>query len=160
MDPSPAPGIRTRLWVFLGTGFGSGYVPGAPGTAGSLVGVLLVWPLLGLSLPVYLVMTLAITLIGIVAADRTAEYMGRKDPGAVVIDEIAGIMITLIGATATLPELLIGFALFRLFDIWKPPPCRWAERNFAGGLGIMADDLMAGVYACICLTLLRTGLGW
>jgi phosphatidylglycerophosphatase A len=158
--PRPTPSTGNRVLILLATGFGSGYAPKAPGTAGSVVGILIAWPLMGLPLWGFVLATLAIFALGVVASNVAEAHFSRKDPGAIVIDEIAGIMVTLIGVSPTPMHLLLGFALFRLFDISKPPPCRWSERRFKGGLGVMMDDIFAGVYAAICLQLLihYTGL--
>lgn len=145
---------RDRLLLVLATGFGSGYAPVAPGTAGSAVGLLLAWPLLALPLGAYLGVTAAICLVGVAASDLAERHFGGKDPGAIVIDEIAGMFVTLAGVAPGALNLVAGFLLFRLFDIFKPFPCRWAERRFSGGLGVMADDLLAGAYACACLHLI------
>jgi len=156
---APTPSLSDRFWIFLATGFGSGYAPKAPGTAGSVVGILLVWPLLALPLSAFLAATVVCFAIGVMASNVAEKHFGKKDPGAIVIDEIAGVFITLIAVTPTPIHLLLGFALFRLFDITKPPPCRWAERHFKGGMGVMMDDVLAGIYAAICLQLLIYGFG-
>ncbi len=142
------------IMVLLATGFGSGYAPVAPGTAGSVVGVLLAWPLLSLPTWGFLLATAACFLLGISVSGAAESHFAAKDPGAIVIDEIAGVWITLIAVTPTPLHLLLGFALFRLFDITKPFPCKWAERRFTGGLGVMADDVFAGIYAALVLQLL------
>ncbi|MBI5136186.1 MAG: phosphatidylglycerophosphatase A [Nitrospirae bacterium] len=158
--PPSKPSYTNRALVFIATGFGSGYLPKAPGTFGSLVGLLIAWPLLALPLPPYLLATAACCALGVVAAGVAERRFGVKDPGAIVIDEIAGILVTLIAVTPTLPHLLLGFALFRLFDITKPFPCRWAERRLGGGLGVMADDILAGIYAAAALHLTLYLSGW
>ncbi|MFQ5507994.1 MAG: phosphatidylglycerophosphatase A [Leptospirillia bacterium] len=150
-DQRHKTGGMARLMYVVAIGFGSGLLPRAPGTAGSVVGVIIAWPLMGLSLPVYLAATVAVSGLGIYAAGVAERQLGKKDPGAVVIDEIAGILVTFTLVTPTPAHLILGFCLFRLFDISKPPPCRWAEGRFSGGFGIMADDLMAGVYAALVL---------
>jgi phosphatidylglycerophosphatase A len=150
----PAPlSPRDRLLLLIATGLGSGYAPVASGTFGSAVGLVLAWPLLCLPLAAYLAVTAVVSAVGIVASDYAEGHFGGKDPGAIVIDEIAGMLVTLIGVAPGWMNLIAGFFLFRLFDIFKPFPCRWAERRFAGGLGVMADDLFAGAYACLCLHL-------
>jgi phosphatidylglycerophosphatase A len=149
--PAP-PTPADRLWLLLATGFGSGYAPVAPGTVGSAVGLVLAWPLLRLPLAAYLGVAAAVAALGVAAAARAEARLGGKDPQAVVIDEIAGVLVTLAGTAPDAWTLGAGFLLFRLFDIAKPFPCRRAER-LPGGLGVMADDLVAGVYACACLHL-------
>jgi len=160
MDEPARRTARDRALLAVATGLGSGYAPVAPGTAGTLVGLVLAWALSGLPLWGYLAATAAVSALGVVASARAEALLGRKDPGAIVIDEIAGILVTLIGVPATGPLLVAGFFLFRAFDILKPFPCRWAERRLPGGLGVMADDLMAGVYACLVLHLLHLTLGY
>jgi len=135
--------------------WGVGYLPLMPGTFGSLVG-LGIFLLLG-SLWLQVVAIVAITWVGIWAASRAERILGRKDPGKVVVDEVAGQMIALlpVWAFAHGPyklSIMISFTLFRLFDIFKPYPARKFE-SLRGGLGIMADDLVAGVYAALVLSL-------
>lgn len=142
--------VTTKLAFVLSTWFGCGLSPVAPGTAGSAAALAIAywlpWPPLAIAL-----LGLAITPIGIWAADVTAKQMGREDPGLVVIDEVAGQWLTLAGAaTISWKSLLIGFLLFRLFDIWKPFPINRLER-LPGGLGIMADDLAAGVCGALVI---------
>ena len=134
-----------RLAVFLATAGGAGYTPMAPGTAGSAVGVLLYlltwkWTLTG-----QLALLLVISVLGVWASHQAARHFGREDPGPVVIDEVAGQLLTLICAGGSTVTLVLGFLLFRAFDIVKPWPARRFE-DLPGGLGIMADDLMAGFY--------------
>jgi phosphatidylglycerophosphatase A len=135
------------------TAFGAGYSPFAPGTAGSLVGVLLFWPLAGIGWPWQLVACLGVLVVGTPAASRVAILVGRKDPGLVVVDEVAGQFITLVGLPFTWPVVLAGFVLFRIMDVVKPWPARALE-GLPGGWGIMADDVAAGVYAQLVLRVL------
>lgn len=138
--------------------FGVGYLPLIPGTLGSLAGVgifLLFAQFVGGSalFALVLVFTLAVTLSGIWAATRTEELAGRKDPGKVVVDEVAGQMLALLPLTLLTVSppargVIFSFILFRLFDIFKPYPARRLER-LKGGYGIMCDDLVAGVYAAV-----------
>ena len=145
----------------LATAGGAGFAPIAPGTFGSVVGVglfvlLVPWGGLGLALAIALVFA-----VGCWASDQAERHFGTKDDGRIVIDEVAGQLLTLAplhagtlaaGAGPSAPWLLAGFALFRLFDIWKPGPVRWAERRFSGGVGVMADDMVAGALGAIALT--------
>ena len=142
------------LATLVATGLGSGYSPVAPGTAGSLVGLLLFLPLASRAWPVQLGATLAVTLLGALAGGRLATLVGRKDPGLVVVDEVAGQWITLLALPLTPLVAAAGFLLFRAMDIVKPWPARDLER-LPGGWGIMADDVAAGIYAHL---LLRLGL--
>jgi phosphatidylglycerophosphatase A len=146
--------LASRSALVLATGFGSGYSPVAPGTAGSLVGVLLFWPLAGRPPAQTLAATAILVVVGILAAHRAARDLGQKDPGLVVVDEVAGQWVSLLLLPFTFGTALAAFFLFRAMDVWKPWPARDLER-LPGGLGIVADDLMAGLYANL---LLRAGL--
>jgi phosphatidylglycerophosphatase A len=143
--------------VWIATCGGLGYFPVAPGTAGSALGVALAAALAMISpwqawLRIGLIVAAAVLIgIGVWAATRAESYFGRVDPSQVVIDEVAGQFVTLAGAPdASWKWLLIGFLLFRLLDIVKPFPARRSER-LPGGWGIMADDLIAGVYGAVVL---------
>lgn len=139
---------------FLAFGFGSGLAPIAPGTFGTLVAIPIFLLIQPLALQWYLLITVAISLIGIWICGESAKRLGLHDPGGVVWDEIAGYLVTMIAAPAGWEWVVIGFILFRIFDIWKPWPIRWADRKVEGGLGIMLDDIIAGVYALIVLQLI------
>ncbi|OAG27473.1 phosphatidylglycerophosphatase A family protein [Thermodesulfatator autotrophicus] len=139
----------------IATGFGLGCLPKAPGTWGSLGAV----GLMALTGPIFhpaLQSLLAVIffLTGIWAAEIYIQNTKDKDPSEVVIDEIAGQWIALISFDITLVNLLLGFLLFRLFDIWKPLPIRLGEK-LPGGLGIMMDDVLAGIAAHLCLKLIN-----
>jgi phosphatidylglycerophosphatase A len=141
-----------KLFMFIATGAGSGYLPKAPGTWGSLVGVLL-W-LAGmnrLALGPYLAVLAVLFIIGTVAAGAAEKIVDQGDPGIVVIDEIVGQLLALTLAPAHPLAALAGFALFRLFDIRKPFPVGWLDQRIHGGLGIMLDDVAAGIYALLIL---------
>jgi phosphatidylglycerophosphatase A len=138
----------------VATGLGSGYSKFAPGTAGSAVGVLLFLPLAERPWLVQLAATLVLTVIGVFAAQRVATLVARKDPGLVVVDEVAGQWITFVSLPFTPAIAVAGFLLFRVMDIVKPWPARALER-LPGGFGIMADDVAAGIYAQL---ILRVGL--
>ncbi|OGL25021.1 MAG: hypothetical protein A3G44_07775 [Candidatus Rokubacteria bacterium RIFCSPLOWO2_12_FULL_73_47] len=144
--------------MLVATVGGSGYAPVAPGTAGSAVTVLLLWlvPFSRTGLAAFLV---AVTLVGTWAAHRAARVLGVKDPGAIVVDEVAGMTLAVLPFPLTLPTLAAGFVLFRVFDILKPPPAR-ASQRLAGGVGVMVDDLIAGAYAALVLAGLRALAGW
>ena len=140
--------------MFIATGFYSGYLPKAPGTWGSLVGLLLFFLLHTLSLEIYLAIVAGIFIIGTFAAGEAEKIMDRKDPGLVVVDEIVGMLITMIAIPATPLTMALGFVFFRIFDIWKPFPIGLVDQRFHGGLGIMLDDVIAGIYSLIILQLL------
>jgi len=136
---------------FLALGFGSGLAAKAPGTFGTLAAVPLYLLLAQLPLSWYLAVTLVCVLAGIYICDKAAKDMGVHDHGAIVWDEVAGLLITMIAAPAGLLWLIVGFVLFRLFDIIKPWPIRWLDAKVEGGFGIMIDDVLAGIFALVCL---------
>lgn len=136
---------------FLALGFGSGLAAKAPGTFGTLAAVPLYLLLAQLPLIWYLALTLVCVLAGIYICDKAAKDMGVHDHGAIVWDEVAGLLITMIAAPAGLMWLIVGFVLFRLFDIIKPWPIRWLDAKVEGGFGIMIDDVLAGIFALVCL---------
>lgn len=140
--------------MLIATGFYSGYLPKAPGTWGSAVGLLLFFLLHTLSLPLYLAVTAGVFVVGTFAAGEAEKILDHKDPGKVVIDEIAGMLITMIAVPATPLALVLGFVLFRIFDIVKPFPANFFDQRFHGGLGIMLDDVVAGIYSLIILQLI------
>lgn len=146
---------RTRIAYILGTWFGCGYVPYAPGTAGTLGAI----PLYLLLRPhgIYAVLgaALVLTVVGIWAADIVAKDSGLKDPQLVVIDEVAGVLCTLAVAPPTWAGLIVGVVLFRVFDQWKPWPARAAERKLPGGYGIVLDDIAAGAWGAAVMEGLR-----
>ncbi|MDD3554738.1 MAG: phosphatidylglycerophosphatase A [Deltaproteobacteria bacterium] len=143
-----------HLSIAVASGFGAGYSPYAPGTCGSVVGLFVFWSARYIlhqdGLTFQLVCAIFLIVAGIITADVTSRILHVKDPSLVVIDEIAGMFITLVGHEPVILHLLAGFVLFRILDIFKPFPIRQLER-LKGGLGIMADDIMAGILANICL---------
>ncbi len=143
-----------RICVVFSTFFGVGYVPGAPGTAGTLaaVGVVYLLRLAGGAV-FYSVFTLGLILVSFIAAGRCAGIFKRKDPPEVVIDEVCGFLVCMLFVTPDPLNLAVGFFLFRFFDIAKPFPVRRAE-SLSGGYGIVMDDVLAGVYANLCLQVL------
>lgn len=139
--------------LFLAFGFGSGLAKKAPGTFGTLVAVPICLLLEPMGLTVYSLATLVAVLAGIYICDQAAKKLQVHDFGGIVWDEVAGLMITLWGVPLTWQNLLLGFALFRLFDIVKPWPIRWLDRHVQGGFGIMIDDVLAGLMAAVFLSL-------
>jgi phosphatidylglycerophosphatase A len=138
--------MRDRLATLIATGLGSGYSPWAPGTAGSAVGLLLYVPLARAPVAAQLAATLLVFVVGVWAATATARRTGRKDPGLVVVDEIAGMWVAVLLMPFTAGVAIAAFFAFRAMDVVKPYPARDLER-LPEGWGIMADDVMAGVYA-------------
>ncbi|RUO63353.1 phosphatidylglycerophosphatase [Pseudidiomarina planktonica] len=135
----------------LALGFGSGLSPKAPGTMGTLVAIPLVWLLAQLSVGIYVAVTAVATVVGIWICAYSATAMGEHDHPAIVWDEIAGYAIAMTLLPPTLLNLTLAFVLFRLFDILKPGPIGWCDKKLHGGLGIMADDVLAGIAACVLI---------
>ena len=150
--------LSDRLILLLATGFGLGYVPFAPGTFGSLAGLPLAWGLHFLPVWGQVLAAVSCFLVGIPICARGARRLGSKDPGAVVFDEIAAFAVLFIGAGCNLVSAVVGFVLFRLLDVIKPWPARRLER-LPGGLGIMADDFAAAVYAAAALWFIHFMVG-
>jgi len=155
---------RAQLWATLtATFFGVGRLRPGPGTWGSAAAAIL-WYALARALaaneriPVVIALALVVTVVGIPAATQVARAYDKKDPQFIVIDEVAGQLITLIAVPLAWKTFLAGFILFRVFDILKPPPVRQLER-FPEGTGIVLDDVAAGLYALVVMQLLlRSGL--
>jgi phosphatidylglycerophosphatase A len=138
----------------LAFGFGSGLAPKAPGTFGTLLAVALYLLLSQLSLLPYILVVVVAFAVGIYLCGRTATDLGVHDHPGIVWDEFVGFWITMIAAPAGWLWVVIGFILFRLFDIWKPWPIRFFDKNVESGLGIMIDDVLAGIYALLVLQLI------
>jgi len=147
--------LLDRLTLVFATGLGAGFSPIASGTVGTVVAVPIFFLLSQWGTPGVLAGLTVIVVLGIPAADHMERSLGTSDPGKVVIDEIAGYLLAMAGSPVAAGHIIAGFFLFRFFDIVKPPPVRQAERYLRGGLGVVADDLLAGVYAWICLRLLE-----
>ncbi|EKO3418272.1 phosphatidylglycerophosphatase A [Vibrio fluvialis] len=156
----------TNPWHLLATGFGSGLSPVVPGTMGTLASVPFYLLLAQLPLMLYIVVVIAASLIGIKICQVTSDDMQVHDHGSIVWDEFAGFWITmLIVPVLQLPVfewkwLLAGFVLFRFFDMVKPWPIGWLDKRVHGGLGIMLDDLVAGVMSALALALVGYWAGW
>jgi phosphatidylglycerophosphatase A len=140
----------------LAFGFGTGLAPIAPGTFGSLPGLLLFWLTADFGLYVQLSVAVAMTLAGIWICGESARRIGVHDHGGIVWDEIVGMYVTLLAAPLTVTGWVLAFVLFRVMDIVKPWPIRDLDHSIRGGLGIMLDDLAAALYAAILLGL----YGW
>ena len=140
----------------LALGFGSGAAPKAPDTCGTFVAVLIYWPLSQLSPEHYLLMLLVTSVMGIYICGQTAKDLGVHDHGSIVWDEFVGFWITMFAAPVGWVWVVVGFVLFRFFDIIKPWPISWIDKNITGGFGIMLDDVIAGVMAAGVLQ----GIAW
>jgi phosphatidylglycerophosphatase A len=151
--PPPARGPLSLLAYAVATGLGSGYSPIVPGTAGSALGLLLFWPLSAAPSGVQVAAVIALFLVGVAAGAHVARRSGVEDPSIVVVDEVVGQWITLLFLPLTPLTAAAGFVLFRVMDVIKPWPARRFE-HLHGGWGIMADDVMAGVYANLALRVL------
>jgi len=152
--------VKPRIAHVLAVWFGCGHVPVAPGLAGTLGAIplyLLVRPFGPLAVAGA---AIVLTAIGVWAAGVVERKLAIKDPQIVCIDEVAGVFVTWTVAPATWPGLLAGVVLFRIFDQFKPWPARLAERRLPGGLGVMGDDVVAGLWGCLVLLVARQFLGW
>jgi phosphatidylglycerophosphatase A len=138
---------------FLSFGCGTGLAPFAPGTFGTLLGIPLWLLLQDVSLIVYLFVLVVLLFGGAWVAGRTSRALGTHDHGAIVIDEVLGFLVAMTAAPQGWQWIVAGFLAFRLFDIWKPWPVSLADRRVHGGIGIMLDDLLAGLWALVCLQL-------
>lgn len=151
----PSPRLLLHPVHCLSLGFGAGLSPVMPGTMGTLLGLVLYWPLHPLLGPgPCLALTVCCALLGVVVCGQTARRLGVPDHRAIVWDEVVGYWLTMSLAPAGPVWLVAGFVVFRILDIGKPWPIRWVDRRVRGGLGIMADDLLAALLAAAILQLL------
>lgn len=139
---------------FLALGFGSGLLPKAPGTYGTLAAIPLYLLLAPLSINNYLLIVIIMSIVGIYICGKAAKDSGVHDHGAIVWDEIVGFLITMFMMPTTWQTIAVGFILFRIFDIFKPWPISFVDKNLHGGLGIMVDDILAGLAALACMHLI------
>ena len=157
--PPNAPDLAfsQRLWLALATAGGLGHAPVAPGTWGAAGGVALYLVVVGFGSFAVLLTLVALLALGIPAAHVAERHYGQRDDGRIVVDEVAGQLVALLPLLLTCEPrspllVLAGFLLFRLFDIWKPGPVRWVERRLHGGLGVVCDDLVAGLLAAAAVS--------
>lgn len=143
-----------RVILFLATGGMVGMIPAAPGTFGSLVGLGGCYLLAGFDFSLAFLLVIVLFCLAVKIAGDAEKILDRKDPGAIVIDEIVGMAVTLLGFKFSWPLAAAGFAVFRVLDIFKPFPIRAIERRFSGGFGIVIDDIVAGVFANLILRVL------
>ncbi len=143
--------LRQKIILFLATGAYLGHMPIAPGTFGSLPGLLICLAMSQVTLgyAIFLVLVLIGAAIGI--AQQAEKIIGGKDPSSIVIDEMAGMTVTLLGIPVTPFSLILGFFVFRGFDILKPFPVRLVDQRVPGGTGIVLDDVMAGIYGNVLI---------
>lgn len=148
-----------KLIIFLATGFYAGYIPIAPGTAGSLGGIGLYLLLNGLSFAYYLLIISLLFIFGVYLSSEAEALLKKRDPSSVVFDEMIGMLVTMILIPSGIGWVVAGFFLFRFFDILKPYPIRGIEKRMNGGIGIMLDDVAAGIYANVLLQGVRLYVG-
>jgi len=139
------------FFLLLGTGVGSGYCPLAPGTAGTVVGVCFFWCFSKFSPLLYLLTLTSFIFLSVWIADGAEKFFKQNDAQTIVIDEIAGFLVTMLWIPFTVINVGIGFLIFRILDTLKPYPAGWIDRNLAGGWGIVLDDVAAGIYANLIL---------
>ncbi len=139
---------------FAAFGFGAGAAKYAPGTFGTLAAVPLYLVMRDMAIGWYLMMTVLLFMLGVWLCERTSRDIGVHDHSGIVWDEIVGYLVTMAAAPSGWEWVVLGFLLFRLFDIWKPWPVKWCDRKIHGGLGIMLDDVVAALYAWLSLQLI------
>ena len=144
---------KDQVIQVLATGFGAGLSPVAPGTVGTLVGLVICLFSYPLAWPLRFLYVVAISAVSIYVAGQAEKLYGKKDDQRIVIDEIAGLQVTMLPVAITGLHLLLAFVVFRIFDIWKPFPLNRFQK-FPGGWGVVADDLGAGIYGGLVLFLL------
>jgi phosphatidylglycerophosphatase A len=146
--------FRDRLVLCLATGFFSGRLPVAPGTFGTLIGLPICYLFSGFQTGLFVFCAVLFIIFSVALASAAEKILNEKDPAEIVIDEIAGILVTFAVLPFNLQTAVLGFIIFRVFDILKPFPIRWLERKISGGSGIVVDDVVAGIYANLVLRLI------
>jgi phosphatidylglycerophosphatase A len=153
--------LSSKVWqdpiYFIAFGFGSGLMPIAPGTWGTLAAIPLYLLIAGMPWAIYLTLTVVAFFVGVAVCDKVSVDLGLHDYSGIVWDEVVGYLLTMFLAPISVLWMVIGFILFRIFDIWKPQPIRFVDQHVHGGLGIMLDDVMAAVPAWAVLQLLIWG---
>ncbi|MCC5014053.1 MULTISPECIES: phosphatidylglycerophosphatase A [unclassified Legionella] len=153
--------LSNKVWqdpaYFIAFGFGSGLMPVAPGTWGTLAAIPVYLLLAGQPLIIYLLMTILAFLLGVWVSDKVSQEMGVHDYSGIVWDEVVGYLLTMTMAPIGWGWMIIGFILFRIFDIWKPQPIRSIDKQVHGGIGIMLDDVLAAIPAWLLMQLLAWG---
>jgi phosphatidylglycerophosphatase A len=146
--------LKNQLILGAATGFGLGFSPVAPGTVGTLAALPLIWICQVIPVAAHAFFGVCFILAAVFVADQAEKILNRKDPGAIVIDEMAGYWVTMCLVPVTPVTLLTGFVAFRCFDVFKIPPVRYFEKYFSGGAGVVLDDIMAGVLAALTVKFL------
>jgi phosphatidylglycerophosphatase A len=143
--------VWRRLDYFIAFGFGSGLMPTAPGTWGTLAALPIYGVLIALPFHMYVLSTIVAFALGVYVCHRVSSDLGVHDYSGIVWDEIVGYLVTMLGAPFGWSWMLLGFCLFRFFDIYKPMPIAWVDKHVHGGLGIMLDDVAAAIPSWLCL---------
>jgi len=143
-----------KIFVILATLGYAGLFPRIPGTIGSLIGLLLYIAIFRLNPLLYALDLITLILFAIWVCERAEKVLGEKDSRIIIIDELVGILVTMCWIYPTTKGIIVGFSIFRLFDILKVPPIRWVERSIPSGYGVVLDDVVAGIYSNIILRLL------
>jgi phosphatidylglycerophosphatase A len=144
----------SRFFLLLATGFGVGYSPVAPGTLGTLIAIPIYYFLSDIPSPIYEITLIGFFFLAVWISENTEIFFSKKDDHRIVIDEMMGFLITVLWVPKAILFIIVGFILFRFFDILKPFPIRHLEKRLKGGFGVVLDDVVAGVYANIVLHLL------
>lgn len=154
-----APPVPDSIWQkplhFIAFGFGSGAMPFAPGTFGTLLAIPFYLALQHFPNGIYLAATLLIMLGSMWLCDKVSREIGVHDHQGMCIDEFVGFLVTMYAAPHGFKWIVIGFLLFRLFDIWKPQPIRYIDEKFTGGIGMILDDVVAGIFSCLVIHILH-----
>jgi len=154
--------LGEKVWqdpvYFIAFGFGSGLMPKAPGTFGTLAAIPVYCLISLFSWPWYLAFTLLAFILGVWVSDRVTQDLGVQDYQGIVWDEVVGYLLTMFMAPHGWSWMILGFVLFRIFDIWKPQPIRFVDKKVQGGLGVMLDDVLAAIPAFVILQLFAWGL--
>ncbi len=143
-----------KFVILAASWFGAGFSPVASGTVGTLAAIPLYLLMMRLPLPVYVTVTVVFTLCSCWISGRAEEVFGEKDSSKIVIDEVAGYLLTMVAVPGSWKTVSLGFLLFRFFDVSKIPPARYFDRHLKNGYGVVLDDVVAGVYSCISLHVL------
>ncbi len=151
--------ISDNALYYAAFGFGAGFAKKAPGTVGTVMGIPVYLLTSAGGFPVFVVLTLIFSLLGIYICGETAKALGVHDHPGIVWDEIVGFMVTMLFVPFSWSAVLVGFILFRFFDIIKPWPISYIDRHVSGGLGIMLDDLLAGLFSALLLSWIYSS-GW
>jgi phosphatidylglycerophosphatase A len=152
--------MLNAILIQIATLFGIGKFPKAPGTVATLATVPLWYVMSFLSPMVYMLLVLGLIVLGIVAAQAYETHSGKHDSKEIVIDEVVGYLITMTWLPVTWQSAVIGFLVFRFFDIVKPPPIRQLDQKIQGGFGVMVDDIAAGIIGSILMQLMYNQTNW